>query len=52
MFLLKVLRRDPLASRLEKVKNLSAACNGLTVEQLFDNPEWQGRVTSLVVRED
>ena len=39
LLLLEVLRRDALATRLEKVKDLAAAGDGLAVEQLLDEPE-------------
>jgi hypothetical protein len=52
LFLLEMLRGDALAARLEKVKDLAAAGNSLTVEQLLDKPEDQRGFAELAVGEE
>lgn len=52
LLLFKVLRCDTLAARLEKVENLFTSGNDLAVEELLDEPEEQGGVALLAVRED
>lgn len=43
---------DALSAGLEKVKHLATAGNSLTVKQLLNQPQKQGGITLLVIRED
>ncbi len=43
---------DPFTPRIQKVKDLPAACNSLTVQELLHKPEKKSRLGLFVIGED